>query len=105
MKKHQVRKVFAFIVLSLVLLVALHGCQGAAIATKGCYDSDGTTLSQNDPSYAVRGNVAVFGGDEVLETFHDSCEGETLTEYYCKGNSKRKMKINCLAPCSTKSTC
>lgn len=88
-----------------MIIVFLSACQGAATATKRCHDSDNTKLLENDPSYETTGHVLVVSTNKPVQSFVDTCQGKTLTEYYCEGHNKRQIKIDCETRCATKGHC
>jgi|SRR3989344_4475127 len=111
--KHHKQGLFLILFVLAILLLILFankergswGSLGSAIETKRCHDADLTDLSADDPSYNVEGHVLVISSTKPVQSFVDSCKGRTLTEYYCKGNVKHQMKIDCEKPCTRKGRC
>jgi len=108
--KHHKQGFFLILFFLAVMLLILfantkQGLLGSAIETKRCHDADLTDLSADDPSYGMEGHVLVLSGTKPVQSFVDSCKGRTLTEYYCKGNTKHQMKIDCKKPCTGRGRC
>lgn len=91
-------KIILSVVLGLVIVLALFLVQGdfvqglmrPAYDTNKCYDSDG------GQKYDVKGTT--YGKMSVRNSktqFADSCDGDTLTEYYCNGNYVKKIENDC----------
>lgn len=104
-KKWLFLSLFFLAIILLVLLANNGGVLGSAMETKRCHDSDLTDLSANDPSYSMEGHVLVLSSTKPVQSFVDRCKGRILTEYYCKGNVKHSMKIDCGNPCTSKGRC
>lgn len=91
-------KIMLGVILGLVAVLALflvrgdfvQGLMRPAYDVNKCYDSDG------GQKYDVKGTTYGKMGTRDKQTQHaDSCEGDTLVEYYCSGTKVKKEEKEC----------